>query len=93
MLFYLDKNRKIWDNNYVISHESALKIIAQNPLAEWHDIDFSFAMGEDKPGFEKAFYLDEDGTIRLEYEPIPPCQLTEAEAMQAKLDYLAMMAG
>lgn len=72
MLLYLDENRKIIDNNYVISHASALKIIAQEPFAEWHDIDFSFAMGENRTGFEKAFYLEEDGTIRLEYEPIPP---------------------
>ncbi|GEM_PF-3614714 len=72
MLLYLDENRKIIDNNYVISHASALKIMAENPLAEWHDIDFSFAMGEERAGFEKAFYLEEDGTIRLEYEAIPP---------------------
>ena len=50
MLLYLDENRKIIDNNYVISHASALKIMAENPLAEWHDIDFSFAMGEDRAG-------------------------------------------
>ena len=29
-------------------------------------------MGENKPGFEKVFYLNEDGTIRIEYEEIPP---------------------
>lgn len=72
MLLYLDENRRIIDKNYVISHASALKIMAENPLAEWHDIDFSFAMGEDRAGYEKAFYLETDGTIRIEYEEIPP---------------------
>lgn len=72
MLFYLDENRKILDNNFAISHASALKVIAENPLAEWHDIDFSFAMGEYREGFEKVFYLEEDETIRIEFEKIPP---------------------
>lgn len=91
MLLYLDENRKIIDNNYVISHASALKIMAENPLAEWHDIDFSFAMGENRAGYEKAFYLNEDGTIRIEYEKIPPRQPTPEEAMKADMDYLKMM--
>lgn len=72
MLFYLDKNRRILDNNPAISHDSALQVVAQNPHAEWHDIGFSFAMGENKDGFEKAFYLEPDGEIRIEYEEIPP---------------------
>lgn len=72
MLFYLDGNRRIIDNNPVISYVSALKVIAENPLAEWHETDFSFTMGEDRPGFEKAFYLEPDGTIRMEYAEIPP---------------------
>lgn len=93
MLFYLDENRKILDINFAISYASALKVIAENPLAEWHDIDFSFAMGEDKPGFVKAFYLEKDETIRIEYEPIPPRQPTQEEIAQATLDYLRMMAG
>lgn len=92
MLFYLDENRKILDNNFAISHASALKIMAENPLAEWHDIDFSFALGENRTGYEKAFYLNENGTIRIAYEKIPPRQPTPEEAMQAKLDYLTMMA-
>ncbi len=92
MLLYLDENRKIIDNNYVISHASALKIMAENPLAEWHDIDFSFAMGEDRAGYEKAFYLETDGMIRIEYEEIPPRQPTLEEAMKADMDYLKMMA-
>lgn len=92
MLLYLDENRRILDNNFAISHASALKIMQENPLAEWHEIDFSFAMGEDRTGFEKAFYLGTDGTIRIEYEPIPPRQPTPEETMQAKLDYLMMMA-
>lgn len=92
MLLYLDKNRRILDNNFAISHASALKVIAENPLAEWHDIDFSFAMGEYRPGFEKVFYLETDETIRIEYEPIPPRQPTPEEIMQAALDYLMMMA-
>lgn len=92
MLFYLDENRRILDNNFLISHASALKVMAKNPLAEWHDIDFSFAMGENRTGFEKAFYLDRDGTIRIEYEKLPPRQPTPEEALQAKLDYLTMMA-
>ncbi len=49
-------------------------------------------MGEGKPGYEKAFYLNEDGTIRVEYEKIPPRQPTPEEVMQAKLDYIMMMA-
>lgn len=92
MLFYLDKNRRILDNNFVISHAGALKVMAKNPLAEWHEIDFSFAMGEDRPGFVKAFYLETDGTVRIEYEKIPPRLPTPEETMQAKLDYLMMMA-
>lgn len=72
MLFILDENRKVLDNNYVISHASALKIMAENPLAEWHDIDFSFAMGENRAGYDKVFYLEKDGMIRIEYEEIPP---------------------
>lgn len=93
MLLYLDKNRKILEVNYVISHASALKVIAENPLAEWHEIEFSFLMGEDRPGFEKAFYLETDGTIRIEYAEIPPHLPTPEEVIQAKLDYLTMMAG
>lgn len=93
MLLYLDGDRRIIDNNPVISYVSALKVIAENPLAEWHDIDFSFTMGEDRPGFEKAFYLETDGTIRIEYAEIPPHLPTPEEVIQAKLDYLMMMAG
>lgn len=93
MLLYLDKNRKILEVNYVISHASALKVIAENPLAEWHETEFSFLMGEDRPGFEKAFYLETDGTIRIEYAEIPLRLPTPEEVIQAKLDYLMMMAG
>ena len=92
MLLYLDENRKIIDNNFVISYASVLKVMAKNPFAEWNEVDFSFAMSEDKPGFEKVFYLNEDGTIRIEYEKLLPRQPTPEEVLQAKLDYLTMMA-
>lgn len=93
MLLYLDENRKILDNNFVISHASALKIMEKNPLAEWHEIDFSFAMGEDKPGMQKSFYLNEDNTIRIEYTEIPPREPTYEERMESKVDYIMMMQG
>ena len=93
MLFYLDTDRRIIDNNPIISYSSALKIMAKDPLAEWHDIDFSFTMGEDRPGFEKQFFLETDGQIRIEYVEIPSRLPTQQEALQAKVDYLVMMVG
>lgn len=58
----------------------------------WYDGEFSFMMGEDRVGFDKVFYLETDGTIRIEYEKIPPRQPAPEEILQAKLDYLTMMA-
>lgn len=72
MLFYLDQNRKILDNNFVISKEKALKIAERNPFAEWHEIEFSFTMGGYREGFEKNLYLEEDSTVRVEFTEIPP---------------------
>lgn len=98
MLFYLDGDRRIIDNNPVISYVSALKVIAENPLAEWHETEFSFTMGEDRPGFEKAFYLETDGTIRIEYaeippEPVPPLTEQEQIAIDTALnvEYIACL--
>lgn len=98
MLFYLDENRKIRDNNPAISYASALKVISKDPLAEWHDIDFSFTMGEGRPGFEKQFFLETDGQIRIEYaeippEPVPPLTEQEQIAIDTALnvEYIACL--
>ena len=98
MLFYLGTDRRIIDNNPIISYSSALKIMAKDPLAEWHDIDFSFTMGEDRPGFEKQFFLETDGQIRIEYaeippEPVPPLTEQEQIAIDTALnvEYIACL--
>lgn len=91
MFLYLGGKRRIIAVREKIS-EQAARMLEEKGVGVYYPGEFSFFMGEDKPGFEKAFYLETDGTIRIEYEPIPPRQPTPEEIMQAKLDYLMMMA-
>lgn len=92
MFLYLGEKRHIIALKERISAKEA-EILEEKNAGAYYAGEFSFFMGEDRPGFEKAFYLEEDGTIRIEYEAIPPRQPTAEETMQAKLDYLEMMAG
>lgn len=92
MFLYLDSKNKVITYKENISKEDALAL-EEKGIGRYFSGKFSFLDGEYRKGFSKAFYLEEDGTIRLEYEPIPPRQPTEIETMQARLDYLAMMAG
>lgn len=91
MLIFFNEDRRI-HSSYGACKEEAEQIIQQNPLCAWYEGEFNFFMGEDRTGYEKAFYLNVDGTIRIEYEKIPPRQPTSEEALQAKLDYIMMMA-
>ncbi len=91
MILYFDGNGKICAYKAEISEKDAKREEACG-AGVFYDGEFDFFMGEDKPGFEKAFYLETDGTVRIEYEKIPPRQPTPEEVMQAKLDYIMMMA-
>lgn len=91
MFLYLGENRRIAALKDNISRYDAKKL-EQKGIGAYFNGEFSFFMGENRAGYEKAFYLNEDGTIRIEYEEIPPRQPTLEEVMQAKLDYIMMMA-
>ena len=91
MFLRLDENRCVKAYNVLDGYEAIQKYDENNGWV-WYDGEFSFMMGENRAGYEKAFYLNEDGTIRVEYEKIPPRQPTPEEVMQAKLDYIMMMA-
>ena len=91
MILYFNGNGEICAYKAEISEKDAKREEACG-AGVFYDGEFDFFMGEDKPGFEKAFYLNEDGTIRIEYEKIPPRQPTPEEVLQAKLDYIVMMA-
>ena len=71
MFLYLGENRRIAALKDKISQKDA-ESLEQKGIGKYYTGKFSFFMGEDKPGFEKVFYLNEDGTIRIEYEEIPP---------------------
>ena len=71
MFLYLGENRRIIASKEEISQEDAMKL-EQKKIGVYYAGEFSFFIGEKKPGFEKVFYLNEDGTIRIEYEEIPP---------------------
>ena len=70
MLLFLDRNRKIIAYKKTPDSTDYSKVLDEEKF--FYTGEFSFFMGDDKQGFEKAFYLKEDGTIRLEYEAIPP---------------------
>lgn len=69
MFLYLDENRRIIASKDNISQEAAKKL-EQKKIGAYYAGEFSFFMGENRAGFKKAFYLETDGTIRIEYEPI-----------------------
>lgn len=71
MILYFDGNGKICAYKAEISEKDAKREEACG-VGVFYDGEFDFFMGENKPGFEKVFYLNEDGTIRIEYEEIPP---------------------
>ena len=91
MFLYLGENRRIIASKADISQEDAMKL-EQKKIGVYYAGEFSFFMGENRAGYDKVFYLEMDGTIRIEYEEIPPRQPTPEEVLQAKLDYLTMMA-
>lgn len=66
MILYIDENRRITSYNETLAPEAAAAEIAKGTAA-YFDGDFDFFMGEDKPGMQKSFYLNEDSTIRIEY--------------------------
>lgn len=70
MILYLDGNRRVLAYKDDIS-EAMAKAEEARGAGVFYDGDFDFFMGEDKPGFEKAFYLETDGTIRIDYTAIP----------------------
>lgn len=91
MFLYLGEKRRIVAIRKKISEQTS-RMLEEKGVGVYYAGEFSFFNGEDRPGFEKAFYLETDGTIRIEYEKIPPRQPTPEETMQAALDYLTMMA-
>ena len=90
MILYIDNNRRITAYNKTLTPEQEAARIADG-AAVYFDGDFDFFMGEDKPGMQKSFYLNEDHTIRIEYTEIPPEEPTYEERMESKADYLMMM--
>lgn len=71
MFLYLGEKRRIIASKDSISQEAAKKL-EQKKIGAYYDGEFSFFMGENRAGFKKAFYLETDGTIRIEYEKVPP---------------------
>lgn len=84
MLIYLDAARQITSYNAAISFQEAEKSIIHG-IREWYEGDFSFFMGEDKPGMQKSFYLNEDHTIRIEYTKIPESEPTQLDRIEDAL--------
>ena len=56
MFLYLGENRRIIASKEEISQEDAMKL-EQKKIGVYYAGEFSFFMGENKPGFEKVFYL------------------------------------
>ncbi len=63
MFLYLNKDKRItaYDDS---STREQMKEEIKKEMGVWYDGDFDFFMGEDKPGMQKDFYLNEDNTIR-----------------------------
>lgn len=81
MILFLGENRKI-----VAYKETAEDTKIENAGKVFYDGEFDFFMGEDRAGYEKVFYLDENGTIRVEYEKLPPDTPPLSEQEQIAID-------
>lgn len=96
MILYLKDNRQIYGYNTTLSIEQEdIEIKKKNAIK--YTGDFSWNTGEDKNGYIKYFYLNDDNSIRIVYAPIPeqepPLSETDKKLLQiqATVDYLAMM--
>lgn len=82
MILYIDNDRKILRYNAI----SALEDMMHIENAVWYDGDFSFEMENDIEGKQKVFYLNEDGTIRVEYVDIERKEEPFTEQEQIAID-------
>lgn len=67
MILYTDKDRRIYAYKADVADEVA-KAEEIRGAGIFYDGEFDFFMGENRAGLEKTFYLNEDGTIRIEYD-------------------------
>lgn len=71
MILYINSNRKITAYNKTLTPAQEQAEAARG-VAVIFSGEFDFFMGEDIPGKQKAFYLNEDNTIRTEYTDVKP---------------------
>lgn len=81
MLLYIDENRKI--KSYSTNDNSSKTV---KGYVEFYNGEFNFFMGDYIDGKEKVFYLNEDGTIRIEYVDIKLQEEPLSEQEQIAID-------
>lgn len=65
MLIYINKNRKITGYNTIISKSESQKYLQEN-YCIWIDEEIDYT--QSKEGYQTVMYLDENNTIRYEFE-------------------------
>ncbi len=74
MLVYIDENRKITGYNTIIPKEESQKYLVEN-YCIWIEEEINYP--EPKEGYQTVMYLNEDNTIRYEYELPEPLHKPE----------------
>ena len=65
MLIYIDENRKITGYNTIIPKEESQKYLQKN-YCVWLDEEIDYT--QLKEGYQTVIYLNEDNTLRYEFE-------------------------
>ncbi len=83
MLVYIDIDRKIIGYNTIISKEESQKYLKENCIWLDEEIDYT----QQKEGYKTVIYLNEDNTLRYEFEKPEiikpePSQLDEIQEQQ-----------
>ena len=82
MLVYINENKKITGYNTIISKSESQKYLEEN-YCIWIDDEIHYP--EPKEGYLIVMYLNEDKTIRYEYElpePLPEPKPTQLDIIQ-----------
>lgn len=85
MILYVDNDRRIIGFNKILTKEREKEEVAKSGAIIFED-DFNFEIGEDIEGKTKEFYLNEDGTIRIEYVDIELQEESLTEQEQITID-------
>ena len=91
MILYTNECGKIYGyNDSLTVEDEELELKKENAFR--YEKEFSWGMGDNRDGYKKEFYLEENGTIRIEYvEIFTYAALTPAEQQEARETYIMAM--